>query len=135
MNFLIAITLNGAASWLSPFYGGRVSDIHIVRDSGSLGILEPFDPVVADRGFKIKTELAMKQCNLAIPPSATEEAQMLSNDVKETSNIANVRIYVEQAIGRLKDFRILKLQQPLLHLPIILYVCAALTNLKRPLTS
>ena len=122
-------------SWLSPLYGGQVSDIHIVRDSGFLGILEPFDPVMADRGFKIKTELAMKQCNLAIPPSAAEGAQMLSNDVKETSNIANVRIYVEQAIGRLKDFRILKLQQTLLHLPIILYVCAALTNLKRPLTS
>ena len=135
MKFLIAITLNGAVSWLSPLYGGQVSDIHIVRDSGFLGILEPFDPVMADRGFKIKTELAMKQCNLAIPPSAAEGAQMLSNDVKETSNIANVRIYVEQAIGRLKDFRILKLQQTLLHLPIILYVCAALTNLKRPLTS
>ena len=99
MKFLIAITLNGAVSWLSPLYGGQVSDIHIVRDSGFLGILEPFDPVMADRGFKIKTELAMKQCNLAIPPSAAEGAQMLSNDVKETSNIANVRIYVEQAIG------------------------------------
>ena len=61
---------------------------------------------------------------------------MLSNDVKETSNIANVCIYVEQAIERLKDFRILKLQQLLLHLPTmnnVLYVCAALTNLKIPL--
>ena len=138
MKFLIAITLNGAVSWLSPLYGGQVSDIHIVRDSGFLGILEPFDPVMADRGFKIKTELAMKQCNLAIPPSAAEGAQMLPNDVKETSNIANVRIYVEKAIGRLKDFRILKLQQPLLHLLImnnILYVCTALTNLRRPLVS
>ena len=51
--------------------------------------------------------------------------------LKEISNIANFCIYVEQAIGRLKDFRILKLQQPLLHLPImnnILYVCAALTT-------
>ena len=109
VKFLIAITPNGAVSWLSPLYGGRASDIHIVRDSGFLGILEPFDQVMADRGFKIKTDLAMKQCSLAIPPSAAKGTQMLSNDVKETSNIANVCIYVERAIGRLKDFRILKL--------------------------
>ena len=113
VKFLIAITPNGAVSWFSPLYGGRAFDNHIVRDSGFLGILEPFDQVMADRGFKIKTNLAMKQCSLAIPPSAAKRTQMLSNDVKETSNIANVRIYVEQAIGRLKDFQILKLQQPL----------------------
>ena len=62
---------------------------------------------MADRGFKVKTDFALKQCSLAIPPSAAEGAQMLSND--RTSNIENVHIYVEQAIGRLKDFRILKL--------------------------
>ena len=94
VKFLIAITPNGAVSWLSPLYGGRASDIHIVRDSGFLGILEPFDQVMADRGFKIKTDLAMKQCSLAIPPSVVKGIQMLSNDVKETSNIANIRIYV-----------------------------------------
>ena len=138
VTFLIAITPNGAVSWLSLVYGGRASDIHILRDIGFLGILEPFDQVMADRGFKIKTDLAMKQCSLAIPPSAAKGAHILSNDVKETSNIANVRIYVKQAIGRLKDFQILKLQQPLLPFPImnkILYVCATLTNLKRPLAS
>ena len=95
---------------LSPLYGVRASDIHIVRDSGFLGILEPFDQVMADRGFKIKIDLAMKQCTLAIPPIAAKGAHM-SNDVKETPNIANVHIYVEQAIGQLADFRILKLQQ------------------------
>ena len=131
MKFLNAITPNGAVSWLSPLYGSRVS-------SGFLGILEPFDQVMASRGFKIKTDLAMKQCSLPIPLSAAKGAHMLSNDVKEPSSITNARIYAEQEIGRLKDFRILKLQQPLLHLPImknILYVCAALTNLKGPLTS
>ena len=50
--FLVAITPNGSISWLSPLYGGRASDIHIVRNSGSLDILEPGDQVMADRGFK-----------------------------------------------------------------------------------
>ena len=65
---------------------------------------------MADRGFKIKTDLAMKQCTLCIPPSAAKGTQLVSSAVKETSNIANVRIYVEQAIKRMKEFRILKTQ-------------------------
>ena len=60
----------------------------------------------------------------------------LKKNVRETSNIANVRIYVEQAIPRLKEFKILKHQQTLLHLPVfndILCVISAVVNLKRPL--
>ena len=91
-------------------------------------MLEPFDQVMADRDFKIKTDLAVRQCQLCTPPSATEGTQMLVQNVKETSIIANVRIYVEQAIGRKKVFHILKLQQPVLFLPImnnVLRVCTA----------
>jgi len=36
VKFLVAITPNGAITWISPLYGGRASDIHIVRDSGFL---------------------------------------------------------------------------------------------------
>ena len=63
-------------------------------------------------------------------------SQMVKNDVHDTSNIANVRIYVEQAIRRLKDFRILKHQQALLYLPILndtLQVISGLVNFKRHL--
>ena len=42
-------------------YGGRTSDKHIVRDSGFYDILEPVDQVMADRGFKLETDLAMIQ--------------------------------------------------------------------------
>ena len=75
---------------------------------------------------------------VCIPPRAAKGTQMLSKDVKETSNIANVRIYVEQAIKRVKDFRILTAQQSILYLPImneVIHVCAALTNFKQPLAS
>nr|CAH3181162.1 unnamed protein product [Porites lobata] len=62
--------------------------------------------------------------------------QMLPRDVRETSNIANVRIYVEQAIGRLKVFLILKNELPFTLLPLaddIVRVCCALCNLLPPL--
>ena len=93
---------------------------------------------MADRGFKIKTDLAMRQCTLCILPSAASGSQMLPRDVKETSSIANIKIYVEQAMKRIKDFKILKTQKPMLYLPImneVLCICAALTNLKPPLVA
>ena len=74
-------------------------------------------------------DLAFKQCTLCIPPSAAKGAQILGKDVQETSNIANVRIYVKQAIGRMKHFQILSITQTILYLPImdnIIRVCAAL---------
>ena len=91
---------------------------------------------MADRGFKIKTDLALKQYSLNIPPSAAKGNQLVKKDVHKTSNIANIRIYVEQAIRRLKELKILKHQQPLLYLPVfndILRVISALVNLKRSL--
>ena len=48
VKFLVCITPNGAISWISPLYGGRASDIYIVRDSGFLKLLEPFDTVMAE---------------------------------------------------------------------------------------
>ena len=61
---------------------------------------------------------------------------MAAADVERTSSIANVRIYVEQAIKRIKDFRILSSDYPILQFPLIddvLITCCALVNLLPPL--
>ena len=133
---LIGITPNGAVSYVSECYGGRASDLHVVRNSGFLDFLAPRDEVMADRGFKIKTDLTMRQCTLSIPPSAASGNKMLSSDCQKTSSVANVRIFVEKAIKLLKDYRILKHEVSLRYVPIfsdIVKVCAALCNLKKPL--
>ena len=92
MKFSVCITPNRAVSWDFAVYGERSSNIHIVRDSGFLHLLEPFDQVMADRGFKTKIDLALKQCFLNIPPSAEKGSQMVKKDAHDTSNIVNVRI-------------------------------------------
>ena len=133
---LVAITPNGAVSYVSPAYGGRTTDVHIVRDSGFLDLVELYDEIMADRGFKIREDLMMRMATLCIPPSKAKSMQMLPSDVRETSNIANVRIYVEQAIGRMKVFHILKNELPINLIPLaddIVRVCAALCNLLPPL--
>ena len=55
----------------------------------------------------------MRNTYLCIPPSTRAGLQIVSKEVKETSRIANVRIYVEQAIRRLKRFLILKNELPI----------------------
>ena len=97
--FFVAITPNGAIPWISSTYGRRTSDVYIVRNSGFLDLLEPYDTVIDDRGFKIKSDLTMKRCYLAIPPSAAKGTQMTKDDVSETNHAANVCIYVERAIA------------------------------------
>ena len=133
---MICITPNGVISWVSPAYCGRASDAYIVRDSGFLDLIEPYDQIMADREFKLKIDLTLKQCALAITPSAASGCQMVSRDVKETSTVANVHIYVEQVIENLKDYQILKSEMQLKYLPIaddIIRTCCTLNNLKKPL--
>ena len=55
---LVSITPNGAISYVSPSYGGRASDIFIVRDSGFLNMIEPYDEIMVDRGFKIREDFS-----------------------------------------------------------------------------
>ena len=60
---------------------------------------------------------------------------MLSKEVKETSRIAVFRIYVEKAIKRMKEFRIIKNELPVLLLPVIddiVTVCASLVKVLDP---
>ena len=76
--FLVAITPNGAISWISSTYGGRTSDVYIVRNSGFLDLLEPYNRVMSGRGFKIKSTLTIKRCYLVIPLTAANGTQLCS---------------------------------------------------------
>ena len=80
---LVAMTPNGAISYVSPAYGGRATDVFIVKDSGFLNYLEPYDEVMADMGFKIREDL-MRMVTLCMLPSKAASMQMLPSDVRKT---------------------------------------------------
>ena len=72
---------------------------------------------------------------LSVPPGKRGTSEMTPNDVKNTSEIAKLRILVEQIIRRVKTFRILSCEVPITlleHLNDIFRVCA-LSNLKQPI--
>ena len=136
LKFFVGITPNGAISFLLKCYGGRATDIFITEDCGIAKKLIPGNQVMADRGFKIRDLLAYHQCTLTIPPSTVSSSPISESDVKKTSLIANLRIFLEKAIRRVKEYRILSQEMSMLLLPLaddIVTICSAFTNLKRPL--
>ncbi len=54
IKFLIATSPQGAISFISRGWGGRVSDKHLTENGGLLTHLQPGDQVLADRGFTVE---------------------------------------------------------------------------------
>lgn len=138
IKFLVAIAPNGMISFISKTWGGRASDNVITQQSGFLNLIDPGDLILADRGFLLREELLIRQATLEIPPASKGSEQMTKKEAKDTKKVANARIHVERAIGKLKTFAILKETLPISLVPLIddiILVCAALTNLQPPLVS
>jgi hypothetical protein len=132
---LIGISPNGQVIFVSKLWGGRVSDKHITSNSGLLQHVEPGDNIMADRGFDI-CDLLPPGVGLNIPPFKGSRDQLTAAEVRETVHIASVRIHVERAIGRIKNFHILDGTLPLslAHLADQIFsVSAYLTNFLPPL--
>lgn len=132
---LVGITPNGQVTFVSKLWGGRVSDKHITQHSGLCNLLEPGDNVMADRGFDIR-DILPQGCHLNIPPFKGTREQLTADEVQQTVHIASVRIHVERAIGRIKNYHILDGTLPLSLAHItdqIFSVCSYLTNFLPPL--
>ena len=133
---MVANAPNGSISILSKAWGGRTTDVHITRESGFLNLVDPGDVILADRGFVIKEDLLLRHATLHIPPPSKGKEQQTPQAVAKTKQIANARIHVERAIGRMKWFGILQETLPVTLVPLIddiIVVCAALVNLRQPL--
>ena len=84
VKFLIAITPSGSISFVSKCWGGRVSDKELTQQSGFLDKLEPTDEVVADRGFLIADEVALRRAKLIIPAFTKGKQQLSQKEVEFT---------------------------------------------------
>ena len=132
---LVGISPGGVITFVSKLWGGRVSDKEITQKCGILELLEPGDNVMADKGFDIKDVLAPRGVHLNIPPFLSQKQQLSSKQVMETHRIAELRIHVERAIGRIKSFRILQGVIPITLADIasdVFLVCALITNFGTP---
>jgi len=136
VKILIGVTPSGAISFVSDAYEGSISDRKLVEVCGLLEKLEPGDEIMADKGFTIQDMLVPYGVRLNVPPFLQSNTQMAANDVFATKKIARLRVHVERAIGRVKDYRILQGMLPASmwdSISDIIYVCCMLTNFGPPL--
>ncbi|KAG1925021.1 hypothetical protein F2P79_025809 [Pimephales promelas] len=64
------------------------------------------DMVMADKGFLIKDLLSKRQVSLVIPPFLGPSGHFTADKVRKTQAIARLRIHVERAIRRIKEYHI-----------------------------
>ncbi|XP_043190912.1 uncharacterized protein LOC122394111 [Amphibalanus amphitrite] len=130
---LIGVSPAGAITFLSPVWGGRSSDKKITLSSELIDILDPFDVVLADRGFTVSTEMALYNLKVLTPAFVRGQAQLPRAEVEKSRLLSRARIHVERVIGRMRTkFRILKSTLPVTmytQVDDVVCVCAGIINL------
>lgn len=91
---------------------------------------------MADKGFTIDDILPLG-VSLNILPFLGMSEQMSAEDVIATQEIASLRIHVERAINKVKNFRIFDGVIPFTYFGVVnqMCVCAMLCNMHDPLIS
>lgn len=135
---LVGIAPSGAITFISQLYSGSISDREIVEQSGFLKLeFDNGDTVMADKGFTIEDLLPLG-VTLNIPPFLGSNSQMTAEDVIKTQEIASIRVHVERAINKIKNFHLWDSVVPLSLFGVVNQmwsVCAFLCNIQDPLIS
>ena len=133
---LIGISPDGVITFVSSLYPGSISDKELTRQSGILDLLESGDSVMADRGFDIEDDLILRGVHLNIPPFLRNKKQFSEKELIVTRRIASLRIHVERAMERIKNYHIFDRSLPVQLTDIadrLFFVCCVLTNFQEPL--
>lgn len=103
IKFLTGISPQRAITYISQGYGGRSSDGFMTQTCGILDNLRPGDFVLADKGFRLDSQFALRGAQLVVPAFVVKRQQLHPLQIEKTRKIANVRIHVERLIGAVKQ--------------------------------
>lgn len=87
-------------------WGGRVSDVELVRKSGfiSPNYHHPGDQILADRGFTLQDDFAsVCSAELIIPAFTKGKSQLSAEDVETSRQMSSICIHTERVIGLMKN--------------------------------
>lgn len=101
----------GVPTFVSPGFSGKASDRFTVEHSGLLNKPKAGQHILTDRGFTVQELLAKKQAFLTISLFLCSTGKLSGEEAVEVRKIASVRVGVENAITRLKDYVIFKTTQ------------------------
>lgn len=100
MKGLLGMAPHGAVTFVSSLYAGSISDKEIFKQSGIQALLTESMAVMADKGFLID------ECvpgPVYRPPFLSKQSQMPAHQVRQTQEIARLRVHVERLIRRVKE--------------------------------
>ncbi|XP_049340578.1 uncharacterized protein LOC125804898 [Astyanax mexicanus] len=132
---LIGVAPCGVITFVSKLFTGSISDQEITRQSGILTLLEPGDACMADKGFIIDQMLSEVGASLIIPPFKRGTC-FSKEETEKTQAIARLRILVERAIRRVKEYHIWDTTIPLTLSGSVNQLwtnCCLMTNYQGPL--
>ena len=136
--FLISVTPQGAISFISEGWGGRVSDKEIFLKSRYCSNLKRGDAIAMDRGFLVKVECNLMGVKCHLPDFTKGRRQLTHLEVIRSKKLAQLRIHVERVIGLMRNFKILTNVFPLKckdEIDNIVFIVCALVNLRKPIVS
>ncbi|XP_045026432.1 uncharacterized protein LOC116923193 isoform X1 [Daphnia magna] len=139
LKYLVSITPDGLINFVSTGYGGRTTDEVVTAQSKFLEKLQPGVHVMADRGFKrIEPFISSKKCVLVRPSSVSSGVHSSKRDVIDSRRISGLRIHVERAIRRIREFSFVSphaciTNQQLKHVDDVIKIVCGLVNLQNPL--
>ena len=113
---LVAITPDGYLAYISKTFGGHISDVEIVKQSGFLDHLKSTGMnVLADKGFTGASHLFFGASAFLFTPGrlGRDRQQFLAEEVSKNATYARHRIHVERAIKLIKNFNILNRPIPI----------------------
>lgn len=133
---LIGISADGTVTFVSQLFTGSMSDKECAERSGFLKLsFNDKDSVMADKGFKIEDLLKERNVKLNTPPFL-RKGHFTTEEVRETEEIASLRIHVERRILRIKNFHIFDRPIPISITSVVSEmwtICAILSNFQSPL--
>ena len=138
MKVLVGSTPGGLVSYVSPAYGGAVSDRQIVECSNLPAMCDPQDSVMADKGFNVQDLFAAHDVTVNIPTFFKKKNRMSGHQVLADRKISSKRVHIERIIGSMKTYKILT--SPLSSSETKLFshvinVCAMLCNFRKRIVS
>ena len=139
LKYMVSVTPDGLISFVSTGYGGRTTDEVVASQSKYLDLLPTGCYVMADRGFKrIEPFLTSKQCFLVRPSSVKTGTKSTKNEVIDSRKISGLRIHVERAIRRIREFNFVSPHscidnKQLKHADDVVKIVCGLVNLQNPL--
>ena len=93
---LLAVSPTGSIVFISRAWGGCVPD-----KCGFLEKVEAGDIILADCGFNVHDNIAIRGARLVTPASTRGKSQLPREDVEKSRQIARAHIHVERVIGQL----------------------------------